>query len=216
MHTWFRSIWVLREPFLVEEHCTGTIWPFVSEHSHFHTTGHPLVNKIHYLSYSDHRLKTIMSNIIVIRFHRGSCLSATKVATPIWRCEPAVTHNLAIMETFTCVLQPHQNTIWVTMKFVVHLPGHGQILRYKETLTHLVKWRCSWHMKFRSGFRSNRRTTLCMTTAVKVEAALDRVDDVAGYKLMLLVTRTTDNQVCRYTVTDLQMKVASLYDCHTN
>ena len=55
-----------------------------------------------------------------------------------------------------------------------------------------------------------------MTTAVKVEAALDRVDDVAGYKLMLLVTRTTDNQVCRYTVTDLQMKVASLYDCHTN
>ena len=71
-------------------------------------------------------------------------------------------------------------------------------------------------MKFRSGFRSNRRTTLCMTTAVKVEAALDRVDDVAGYKLMLLVTRTTDNQVCRYTVTDLQMKVASLYDCHTN
>ena len=65
MHTWFRSIWVLREPFLVEEHCTGTIWPLVSEHSHFHTTSHPLVNKIHYLSYSDHRLKTIMSNIIV-------------------------------------------------------------------------------------------------------------------------------------------------------
>ena len=104
MHTWFRSIWVLREPFPVEEHCTGTIWPLVSEHSHFHTTSYPLVNKIHYLSYSDHRLKTIMSNIIVIRFHRGSCLSGTKIATPIWRCEPAFTHNLAIMETFTCVL----------------------------------------------------------------------------------------------------------------
>ena len=56
MHTWSWSIWVLREPFLVEEHCTGTVWPLVSEHSHFHTTGHPLVNKIHYLSYSDHRL----------------------------------------------------------------------------------------------------------------------------------------------------------------